>query len=82
MQDANHCIVDHVNVQYVFHANEALPNAWGLRYDHSIDRELWALAGVGYSGIIMTGSDNQLLNSRIGYSAGNGVCCPGPEPPH
>jgi Right handed beta helix region len=79
MQDANHCIVDHVNVQYVFHANEALPNAWGLSYDRSIDRELWALAGVGYSGIIMTGSDNQLLNSRIGYSAGNGVVAQGPN---
>jgi hypothetical protein len=73
MKDANHCTVDHVNVKYVSHFRELLPNTWGLNYDRAIDRSLWTLAGIGYSGIIMTGNDNQLLNSKIAYSACNGV---------
>jgi Right handed beta helix region len=73
MRDARHCIVDHVNVKYVSHFRESLPNAWGVNYDRAIDRQLWTLAGVGYSGIIMTGSDNQLVNSQIAYSSHNGV---------
>jgi len=73
MRDARHCIVDHVNVKYVSHFRESLPNAWGLNYDRAIDRQRWTLAGVGYSGIIMTGSGNQLVNSQIAYSSHNGV---------
>src|SRR5262249_11225002 len=56
--------------------------AWGAqtgRVSSSVPGELWALAGVGSSGIIMTGSDKQLLTSRIGYSAGNGVVAQGPN---
>src|SRR5262245_89577 len=55
------------------HFRESLPNAWGLHYDRAIDRRLWTLEGIGYSGIILVGNDNQLLNSRVAYSAANGV---------
>src|SRR5262249_36858634 len=73
MKDTDHCTVDHINAKYIWHARETLPNAWGVNYDRSIDRSLWTTAGIGYSGIVMTGSNDQIVNSQIAYSYGGGV---------
>jgi hypothetical protein len=73
MKGTDHCTVDHINAKYIWHARETLPNAWGVNYDRHIDRSLWTTAGIGYSGIVMTGSNNRLINSQIAYSYGAAV---------
>lgn len=58
------CIIDGVDASYVNHF-------------FVIDRGPYAQGNVDYTGFVLTGSNNEIRNSKIAYSAGNGVTLQG-----
>jgi hypothetical protein len=58
MANANHCMVRRCHVRYASHFTDC--EGWGTKYHQS-------------SGIVISGHDNQLRDSSVIYSAGNGV---------
>jgi len=58
MRDAGHCIVRNCHLRYASHFSDT--EGWGTRYHTA-------------SGVMISGSDNQLRDSSVVYSAGNGV---------
>jgi autotransporter-associated beta strand protein len=59
--NSHHLVLDGLNASHVSH------------YTYQRYTSHWTSAGVESSGIMLRGSDNELRNSRIAYSAGNGV---------
>jgi hypothetical protein len=58
MRDARHCVVRKCHLRYASHFGDT--EGWGTRYHTA-------------SGVIISGSDNQLRDSSVVFSAGNGV---------
>lgn len=59
---SHHIVIDGVDAQYVSHYSQ-ITSAWGQ--------------GISDTGILLRGNYNELLNSTIAYSAGNGVMISG-----
>jgi len=58
MADANHCLVRNCHLRYASHFSDC--EGWGTRHHTT-------------SGVLISGHDNELRDSSIVYSAGNGV---------
>jgi len=58
MAEASHCVVKGCHLRYASHFSDC--EGWGTRHNTA-------------SGVIISGHDNELLDSSVVYSAGNGV---------